>query len=85
MPFNFMENSLIDDDGKFMNLRQTIEDAIKILQNIFPDLKVSISNDMGFYPKRGTLDIKKSMDIGGYIPKYSLEKGLQKYIDFMRS
>jgi len=64
---------------------RTIEDAIKILQNIFPDLKVSISNDMGFYPKRGALDIKKLMDIGGYIPKYSLEKGLQKYIDFMRS
>ena len=52
MSFDFMENSLIDDDARFMNLCQTIEDAIKTIdggESTYTDLEVMQAIDfVGF-------------------------------------
>ena len=36
-------------------------------------------------PVRGTLDINKAKNILGYIPQWSLEDGIKKYLEWMRS
>jgi hypothetical protein len=52
MSFDFMENSLIDDDARFMNLCQLIEDAIKTVDagdSKYTDLEVMQAIDyVGF-------------------------------------
>ena len=52
MSLDFMENSLIDDDARFMNLCQTIEDAIKTIdggESTYTDLEVMQAIDfVGF-------------------------------------
>ena len=35
-------------------------------------------------PERGALDIAKARKLLGYTPKYSLEEGMKKYIDFVK-
>ena len=52
MSLDFMENSLIDDDARFMNLCQIIEDAIKTIdggETTYTDLEVMQAIDfVGF-------------------------------------
>ena len=52
MPFDFIENSLVDDDARFMNLCQIIEDAIKTVDegaSTYTDLEVMQAIDfVGF-------------------------------------
>ena len=52
MSFDFMENSLIDDDARFVNLCQIIEDAIKTVDaggSKYTDLEVMQAIDfVGF-------------------------------------
>ncbi len=37
-----------------------------------------------YRPERGALDINKAKEVLGYKPKHSLEKGMQKYHDFLK-
>ena len=37
-----------------------------------------------FRPKRGTLSINKAKRLLKYKPKYDLQKGIKKYIDFIK-
>ena len=76
MPFDFMENSLIDDDAKFMNLCQTIEDAIKSADagaNNYTDLEVMQAIDfVGFnffrhdWVEFKKIDSTEDIGFGGY-------------------
>ena len=52
MPFDFMENSLMDDDARFINLCQGIEDAIK-------------ANDAGA-SKYSDLEVMQAIDFVGF-------------------
>ena len=57
-------------------------DFIKILKTILPDLRYSVQETQdSFRPARGALSIKKAKKKLGYSPKYSLEKGLSRYIE----
>ncbi len=38
-----------------------------------------------FRPKRGTLDIAKARALLGYEPQYSLERGVDEYVEFLAS
>jgi hypothetical protein len=77
MSFDFMENSLIDDDARFMNLCQTIEDAIKTIdgeESTYTDLEVMQAIDfVGFnFFRHDWVEFKKidsSEDIGFGIHK----------------
>lgn len=63
---------------------RSVFEAADIVASYFPHLKV-LSQDKapdGKRPIRGTMDISKAREKLGYDPKYSLEKGIDSYINF---
>ena len=48
------------------------------------DLKFSLKKRDKLRPKRGTLSIAKAKSLLNYKPKYNLEKGTKKYIEFVK-
>ena len=64
---------------------RTILSYAKILGKYFKNSKYKIVKRNRAMPKRGTLSISKAKKLLGYKPKYSLEKGTAKYIEFLRS
>ena len=63
---------------------RTIQDLANILKLRFPNLQIKEINDNEKRPKRGALDISKAKDLLDYNPEYSLEAGIEKYINFLR-
>ena len=63
---------------------QTIYKYAKILSKYFKNLKFSFKERDKYRPKRGTLSIAKARLLLRYKPKYSLEKGIKKYIEFFK-
>jgi len=63
---------------------RSLKDVAEILKIYFPDLKIEITSKDTAYqrPKRGALDITKARNMLGFNPKYNLEKGLKKYLEF---
>ena len=64
---------------------ETLFQFVKILKKHFSNLRYKISERDAFRPKRGTLSISKAKKLLNYKPKYSLEKGIEKYINFLKS
>lgn len=63
---------------------RTLTDAIDILRGSFPDLTVEVrSDDPTGRPIRGALDVSKARSVVGYAPRFPLEIGLPKYIEFV--
>ena len=62
---------------------ETLYKFVKILSKHFKKLKYKVVKRDSFRPKRGTLSITKANKLLGYKPKYTLEKGIKKYIDFI--
>lgn len=63
---------------------QTIYKYVKILSKYFKNLKFSLKKRDKLRPKRGTLSIAKAKSLLNYKPKYNLEKGTKKYIEFVK-
>jgi len=63
---------------------RSLKDIADILKLYFPDLKIEVTSKDAVYqrPKRGSLDITKARNILGFNPKYNLEKGIKKYLEF---
>lgn len=61
---------------------RTLKDYVDILKSYFPNLETEIMPLEFYRPKRGALSIKKAVRLLGYAPKYSLEDGIKKYIQF---
>ena len=51
----------------------------------FPNTKVKISERDSFRPQRGTLSTQKAHERLGYTPTYTLEKGVDEYVQFLKS
>jgi nucleoside-diphosphate-sugar epimerase len=64
---------------------RTMADMIKIIKKNFPNIKVRFKKRDKLVPKRGGLNINKAKKLIGYKPKFSIEKGYQKYIDWYKS
>ena len=64
---------------------RTMGDMIKIIKKNFPNIKVRFKKRDKLVPKRGGLNINKAKKLIGYKPKFSIEKGYQKYIDWYKS
>lgn len=62
----------------------TLYEFVTCLQKHFPDLDYVITERDAFRPKRGTLSIEKARKLLGYDPVYSLEKGIDEYIRFIK-
>ncbi|MFC1726369.1 NAD-dependent epimerase/dehydratase family protein [candidate division KSB1 bacterium] len=61
-----------------------IKDLAEIIGKFLPGTEIIDSNIKPYRPNRGTLDISKARGKLGFEPKYDLEKGIQKYFDFMK-
>ncbi len=58
---------------------------VKILSKNIDNIKFKVTNRDSFRPIRGTLSITKAKKLLKFKPKYSLEKGLKKYLDFLKN
>lgn len=63
---------------------RTLFDFVKILSKYFPKIKYTFKDRDSFRPKRGTLSILKAIKLIGYKPKTSLEKGIYKYLIYLK-
>ncbi len=62
----------------------TLLEYVEALQKHFPDLSYDIVERDSFRPKRGTLSIEKGRRLMGYEPAYSLQQGVDEYVEFVR-
>jgi nucleoside-diphosphate-sugar epimerase len=63
----------------------TLLDYVKCLNHHFSDLEYDIVPRDEFRPKRGTLSIEKAEKLIGYSPKYSLQEGVDEYVEFIKN
>jgi UDP-glucose 4-epimerase len=63
---------------------RTLTELHEILRARYPDMpvEVAIKSD-DFRPKRGALNIDKARRLVGYDPSYSLERGVEEYLEFL--
>ena len=65
---------------------RTLAELLDFLRERYPNMPVEVSTKTDdFRPKRGALDITKARELIGYNPRYSLERGVEEYLEFMRS
>ena len=62
-----------------------VKKLIDILTNYFPKLKIVSKKKDKLMPNRGTLSVEKAKSLIGYKPKWSLEKGYVKYINWYKN
>ena len=62
---------------------ETLYKFVKVLSKYFKKLKFKIKKRDSFRPKRGTLSINKAINLLKYKPKYNLELGIKKYVEFV--
>ena len=64
----------------------TLRELADILLTHFRDLEIKIVEEEDvFRPKRGALSIEKAKSLVGYDPRFSLEDGIQRYLDVYRN
>tara|TARA_Y100000741_G_scaffold360985_1_gene344200 strand:- start:6229 stop:7233 length:1005 start_codon:yes stop_codon:yes gene_type:complete len=61
-----------------------IGEMAEILREHFNGIKINYSPKDKLTPNRGTLSVDKAKNLLGYSPKYSLEKGYPKYIQWYK-
>lgn len=64
---------------------RTLRELAGILAGILPDVEIIEKPSDKAQPKRGALDITKARDLLGYKPKYRLEEGIARYVDFIQA
>ncbi len=63
---------------------RSILEMIEILKDDFPNITIKNKDRDKLVPIRGTLSTQKAKDLLGYQPKWSLEKGYPKYIEWYK-
>lgn len=64
---------------------RSLTEFVEILRRFVPEIEVRVEEFDQDIPKRGALDISKARELLGYRPRYSLEEGLERYVDYVRS
>jgi nucleoside-diphosphate-sugar epimerase len=64
---------------------RSINDLVGVVREHFPGVEVDRVERDRLMPHRGTLSIAKARSVLGYEPKYTLEKGIAKYIEWYHS
>lgn len=65
---------------------RSLKELAEIIQRLVPGTNVEsqpVPKDEK-RPERGALDITKARKLLGYTPKYSLEQGMEKYVEFVK-
>ena len=68
----------------FGNARQ-INELLKILKENFKDIKVKYKERDKLMPERGTLENTKAKKLLNFTPKYTIEDGYNKYIEWYKN
>lgn len=63
---------------------RSLNQMIEIVKKEFPGIEVSYKPRDGLMPERGTLSIEKAKRLLGYQPKWPLDKGFLKYIEWYK-
>ena len=66
------------------NARKIIE-LVEILKNYFDDLNIQFKKRDKLMPFRGTLSNNKAKDLINFKPKFPIEKGYTKYIEWYKN
>ena len=64
---------------------RAINEIIEILKKNFIGLKIEFKKRDKLMPERGTLSIDKAKKLINYEPKWKIEDGYQKYIDWYKN
>jgi len=62
---------------------RSLEDLIKVINELYPALEVEYIKEDTFRPKRGTLDVSKAKRLVEYSPKIDIEEGIKAYSQFL--
>jgi nucleoside-diphosphate-sugar epimerase len=80
---------VIGDDrarGEVFNLTfgnsRSLMDVVKILDGIFPNLRIESEERDRLMPERGTLSVGKARQIIGYQPEYPIERAVPRYVEW---
>jgi nucleoside-diphosphate-sugar epimerase len=60
---------------------RSLREAIDIVRDLGFDVDVRVREATTLHPQRGTLDISRAQSALGYEPRWSLERGLDAYLD----
>jgi nucleoside-diphosphate-sugar epimerase len=65
---------------------RSLKELAEIIKKIVPDVEIKYKESPKDEkrPERGTLDISKAKKLLNYGPKYSLEEGMEKYVEFVK-
>ncbi len=63
---------------------RTLGELLSIIQNHFSNVRVKIGRADDSLPRRGSLDISKAKRLLNFDPKYSLDDGVEKYIQYYK-
>lgn len=64
---------------------RSLFDVLEILKKKLGEFEYDIKEDNGIYPKRGSLDVSNAKIKLNYNPKFSLEDGIEDYLEFIKS
>jgi len=62
-----------------------IKELANVISQLIPNVQIVEKNITPYRPNRGALDISKAKTLLGYQPQYSLERGFEKYLEFIRN
>jgi nucleoside-diphosphate-sugar epimerase len=63
---------------------RSIKELAEIISELIPGTKITTNQTKPYRPNRGTLNISKAKEILGFNPQYNLEKGIEKYLKFVK-
>jgi nucleoside-diphosphate-sugar epimerase len=63
---------------------RSLNEMAEIIQSEFPSVKVHHLERDALMPERGTLSVQKARELIGYEPRFPLEKGYRRYIEWYR-
>ena len=78
------ENSKMETFNLTYGKAHSINYMLEILSKSFEKVKITYSQKDKFTPNRGTLSVDKAREILGYAPKYHLDLGYTKYINWYK-
>ncbi len=64
---------------------RSIGEMAEILKDYYSDIKINYNPKDDLTPDRGTLNISKAQELLGYNPKYSINEGYKKYIEWYQT
>ncbi len=66
---------------------RTLVEFANILKNLIPNVEIEVTTTTGEEkrPLRDALDVRKAKELLGYEPQFPLERGLAKYVPFVRN